>query len=63
MEIILLFQREDAVHTFEGRYWGDPGYIHLCFHIDLMDEWKVHSGLNVNTLKIMKARNREDVPN
>lgn len=27
---------------FEGRYWGDPGFIHLCFDIRGMDELKEH---------------------
>lgn len=26
--------------TYEGRYWGDPGFIHLCFDISGMDELK-----------------------
>jgi catechol 2,3-dioxygenase-like lactoylglutathione lyase family enzyme len=25
---------------YEGRYWGDPGFIHLCFDIFEMDELK-----------------------
>ena len=25
---------------FDGRYWGDPGFIHLCFDIRGMDELK-----------------------
>lgn len=27
-----------AGHLFEGRYWGDQGYIHLCFDIKGYDE-------------------------
>jgi catechol 2,3-dioxygenase-like lactoylglutathione lyase family enzyme len=26
--------------TYEGRYWGDPGFIHLCYDIFDMDELK-----------------------
>jgi catechol 2,3-dioxygenase-like lactoylglutathione lyase family enzyme len=26
--------------TYEGRFWGDPGFIHLCFDIRGMDELK-----------------------
>ena len=25
---------------YEGRYWGDPGFIHLCYDINGMDELK-----------------------
>lgn len=28
--------------TYEGRFWGDPGFIHLCFDIRGMDELKAH---------------------
>ena len=27
---------------YEGRLWGDPGFIHLCFDINGMDELKKH---------------------
>lgn len=26
--------------AFEGRFWGDPGFIHLCFDMHGMDELK-----------------------
>ena len=26
---------------FEGRYWGDPGFIHLCYDIRGMDELRI----------------------
>lgn len=29
---------------YEGRLWGDPGFIHLCFDIRGMDELKEYSG-------------------
>jgi catechol 2,3-dioxygenase-like lactoylglutathione lyase family enzyme len=28
--------------AFEGRFWGDPGFIHLCFDIQGMDEIREH---------------------
>lgn len=28
---------EEPVKIYEGRYWGDPGFIHLCFDIRNMD--------------------------
>jgi len=27
---------------YEGRFWGDPGFIHLCFDIREMDDLKAH---------------------
>lgn len=30
----------DSVKIFENRYWGDPGYIHLCFDIRNMEAIK-----------------------
>ena len=30
----------EAHKTLEGRWWGDPGFIHLCFDVRNMD--KVH---------------------
>ena len=37
--VIELIQSKDRVGTkiFEGRYWGDPGFIHLCYDINGMD--------------------------
>ena len=37
-----LIQSVDAPgkKLFEGRYWGDPGYIHLCFDVRHMDAVK-----------------------
>lgn len=37
---IELIQVEDRtpVDIFEGRIWGDPGFIHLCFDINGLDE-------------------------
>ena len=28
--------------AFEGRFWGDPGFIHLCFDIQGMEEMRKH---------------------
>lgn len=36
MELIQVLDRE-PVKIFEDRYWGDLGYIHLCFDIKNMD--------------------------
>lgn len=36
MELVEVKNRE-AKDVFEGRIWGDPGFIHLCFDINGMD--------------------------
>lgn len=30
-------------NIFEGRIWGDPGFIHLCFDINGMDELRIEA--------------------
>lgn len=37
LELIQVFDRE-PVDIFKGRIWGDPGFIHLCFDINGMDD-------------------------
>lgn len=37
IELVEVKDRQ-AKDVFEGRIWGDPGYIHLCFDINGMDE-------------------------
>jgi catechol 2,3-dioxygenase-like lactoylglutathione lyase family enzyme len=41
---IELIQSTDytGVKMYEDRYWGDPGYIHICFDVKDMDELKAH---------------------
>ena len=39
MELIEL-QDAEATKIFQDRYWGDQGFIHLCFDINGMDELK-----------------------
>lgn len=36
IELVQVLDR-DPIDTFEGRIWGDPGYIHICFDINGMD--------------------------
>jgi catechol 2,3-dioxygenase-like lactoylglutathione lyase family enzyme len=40
--VIELIKSEDRVPTkiYEGRYWGDPGFIHLCYDITGMDNMR-----------------------
>jgi catechol 2,3-dioxygenase-like lactoylglutathione lyase family enzyme len=33
---------EPGKKIYEGRYWGDPGFIHLCYDIRGMEELKTH---------------------
>lgn len=33
---------DGGVHVFEDRYWGDPGFIHICFDVRGMDALKQH---------------------
>ena len=37
IELVQVVDREPR-DVFEGRIWGDPGFIHLCFDINGMDE-------------------------
>jgi catechol 2,3-dioxygenase-like lactoylglutathione lyase family enzyme len=37
IELVQAIDREPR-DIFEGRIWGDPGFIHLCFDINGMDE-------------------------
>ena len=37
IELVQVIDREPR-DIFEGRIWGDPGFIHLCFDINGMDE-------------------------
>jgi len=37
IELIQSMERTDCRKIFEDRYWGDWGYIHLCFDIQGMD--------------------------
>jgi catechol 2,3-dioxygenase-like lactoylglutathione lyase family enzyme len=39
-EIELISSSVVGSKIFEGRLWGDPGFIHLCFDINGMDELK-----------------------
>jgi hypothetical protein len=38
IELIQSLDREDRRNIFENRFWGDWGFIHLCFDIQGMDE-------------------------
>ncbi|MFT6867897.1 MAG: catechol 2,3-dioxygenase-like lactoylglutathione lyase family enzyme [Cyclobacteriaceae bacterium] len=41
---IELIQSTDyqGIKMYEDRYWGDPGYIHICFDVRDMNELKAH---------------------
>ncbi len=38
IELIQSLERTDCCKIFENRYWGDWGFIHLCFDIQGMDD-------------------------
>lgn len=41
IELIQSIDRTDCRKIFENRYWGDWGFIHLCFDIQGMDALKI----------------------
>ncbi|MDX1651460.1 MAG: VOC family protein [Brumimicrobium sp.] len=40
IELVQSLERNDCRKIFENRYWGDWGFIHLCFDVRGMDELK-----------------------
>ena len=42
IEIELISTPVAGSKIYEGRFWGDPGFIHICFDINGMDEFKKH---------------------
>jgi len=40
IELIQLKSGEPMDHNMKGRYWGDQGFIHLCFDVNQMDAIK-----------------------
>lgn len=40
IELIQSLDRTDCMRIFENRYWGDWGFIHLCFDVQGMDALK-----------------------
>jgi catechol 2,3-dioxygenase-like lactoylglutathione lyase family enzyme len=40
IELIQSLDRKDCRKIFENRYWGDWGFIHLCFDVQGMDDLK-----------------------
>ncbi len=42
---IVLVESPQGENYFEGRYWGDKGFIHLCFDVENMDDLKSHMEL------------------
>ncbi len=37
IELVEVRGMSDTLHTYANRYWGDPGFIHLCFDVNGMD--------------------------
>jgi catechol 2,3-dioxygenase-like lactoylglutathione lyase family enzyme len=46
IELVQAMDRTDARRIFENRFWGDWGFIHLCFDIQGMDQLKEACELN-----------------
>jgi uncharacterized glyoxalase superfamily protein PhnB/catechol 2,3-dioxygenase-like lactoylglutathione lyase family enzyme len=40
IELVQVLDRENPRDIYEGRIWGDPGFIHLCFDINGMDVFR-----------------------
>jgi catechol 2,3-dioxygenase-like lactoylglutathione lyase family enzyme len=40
LELIQVTSASNLDHNLKGRYWGDQGYIHLCFDVNQMDAIK-----------------------
>jgi catechol 2,3-dioxygenase-like lactoylglutathione lyase family enzyme len=40
IELVQALERTDCRNIFENRYWGDWGFIHLCFDVQGMEELK-----------------------
>lgn len=40
IELVQSFDRIDVKRIFENRFWGDWGFIHLCFDVQGMDHFK-----------------------
>lgn len=45
IELVQSLDRDDCKRIFENRYWGDWGFIHLCFDVQGMDKLKQESEL------------------
>jgi catechol 2,3-dioxygenase-like lactoylglutathione lyase family enzyme len=59
--VIELIQAKDRVVTriFEGRYWGDPGFIHLCYDISGMGNLRKHCAETGFEFKVDSQLSRE----
>jgi len=44
---------------YAGRYWGDPGFIHICFDINGMDELKKHCASKGYPFAVDSKQSRE----
>ncbi len=40
VELLQPTEEASSKHNLDGRYWGDQGYIHLCFDVNQMDDIK-----------------------
>ncbi|MBE0666571.1 MAG: VOC family protein, partial [Bacteroidales bacterium] len=59
--VIELIEAKNRVGTriFEGRYWGDPGFIHLCYDISGMGNLRKHCAETGFAFKVDSQLSRE----
>ncbi len=58
IELIQVTDREPR-SIYEGRMWGDPGFIHLCFDINGMDEFREKTKEMGHPFTVDSARAKE----
>jgi catechol 2,3-dioxygenase-like lactoylglutathione lyase family enzyme len=52
LELIVLVNEQNIGHNMEGRYWGDQGFIHLCFDVNQMDDIKRRAAAAQNAFTV-----------
>lgn len=52
LELIELVNDERIGHNMDGRYWGDQGFIHLCFDVNNMDDIKGRAAAAQNAFTV-----------
>ena len=52
IELLQPLDSESLPHNLENRFWGDQGYIHLCFDVNEMDQIKERAAAKDNAFTI-----------
>jgi len=58
IELIQVLEREPK-DIYEGRIWGDPGFIHLCFDINDMDFFRQKGALMGYPFTVDSSRDQD----